>query len=237
MKKTIGLFLTVLIITLILPFGVKADTTYTSQTLDEAATAEGITYSHGDFTNSSDKATIYLFRGAGCSHCYEFLTYLESIVPDYGKYFNVVTYEVWNNTDNADLMSKVAKVFGDEASGVPYIIIGDKTYVGYASSMDDEIKQSIMDLYNSTDRYDVMNHLGETKDTTSNDSTTATSTTTNTATVDNKDVIWTVAIATTLLIIVYYVKSTNDKREVLENISKIKVSNKENTETKKTVKK
>lgn|SRR5574344_1366812 len=234
MKKTIGLFLSILLVTVMLPLGVKAEDSYTSQTLDEAATAEGITYSHGDFSNSSDKVTIYLFRGAGCSHCYAFLTFLESIVPDYGKYFNVVTYEVWNNTNNASLMQQVASVFGDDASGVPYIIIGDKTYIGYASSMDSEIEQLITDQYNSSDKYDVMDHLGEVKsDDTKEDTTTKTSS--NTAVIVTTVIIVGVAIAG-----LYYLKSTNDKEEIIATIKsdkKVTSTNKTKKVTKKTSKK
>lgn len=57
-------------------------------------------------------------------------------------------------------MTQVANVMGD-ASGVPYIIIGDKSYSGYSDAMSDEILNQIKTEYAATDKYDVMDHLSE----------------------------------------------------------------------------
>ena len=44
---------------------------------------------------------------------------------------------------------------GSEAGGVPYIIIGDKVFPGYAESYDEDIKTAIKELYDSEEKYDV----------------------------------------------------------------------------------
>lgn len=44
-------------------------------------------------------------------------------------------------------MTQVANVMGDDASGVPYIIIGDKSYSGYSDAMFDEILNQIKTEY------------------------------------------------------------------------------------------
>lgn len=105
----------------------------------------------------SDKVTIYLFRGKGCGYCRSFLTFLSNINEEYGKYFELESYEVWYNADNNALMKTISNFLGEEARGVPYIIIGDKVFAGYSSSDDAEIKSTIKKLYNTkkSKRYDV----------------------------------------------------------------------------------
>lgn len=103
----------------------------------------------------TSKANIYLFRGEGCPHCEDFLDYIANLDSAHQDMINVVKYEVWNNTTNASLMQTVAKYFNETVSGVPYIIIGDKTYSGYSSSMASEITEAIENYYNSTNRFDL----------------------------------------------------------------------------------
>lgn len=107
---------------------------------------------------SNDKITIYMFRGKGCGYCRSFLTFLSNINPEYGKYFELKSYEVWYDQNNGELMSKISTFLEQEAGGVPYIIIGDKVFAGYASSYDEQIKTAIKDLYNTkkSKRYDVI---------------------------------------------------------------------------------
>ena len=156
MKK----YITFLLLVLLLPSIVLAAPSYQSKTLEEALKEEKIDNDLGDYQETDDKVTIYLFRGAGCSHCYEFLEYVSSdLMKEYGDKFKVVTYEVWKNESNAKLMQKVSDYFKDDASGVPYIIIGDKTFNGYATSMNDEIKEAIDKLYNSEEKFDVFDKI------------------------------------------------------------------------------
>ena len=68
-------------------------------------------------------------------------------------------------------MEKVSNKLGDDVSGVPYIVIGKKSWTGYASSYDDAIKSEIKSQYdkNSSDRDDVVKNLNV-KDSTSSSS-------------------------------------------------------------------
>ena len=163
MKKLLNIFLVFIICLTLIPFGSKAATTNAvKETLEEAAKQEGISYNHPNYTYDESKPNVYLFRGHGCSHCYELIQYLTSIIDEYGKYFNLVSYEVWYNSDNSSLMSNVASVLGDKANGVPYLVIGKKTFIGYRASTDAEaIKKAVKELYKSDDKYDVMDHLSD----------------------------------------------------------------------------
>jgi len=152
MKK---LFYLLLIVTLFIPSMIFAREGYNTLNLEEALTKEQIEHDLSTYQDSEDKITIYMFRGDGCGFCKNFLTFLNSIVPEYGKYFRLESFEVWSDQKNAALFEDVASFLGEQAGGVPFIVIGDKVFPGYASQYDEYIKSAIKDLYNSEDRYDV----------------------------------------------------------------------------------
>ena len=155
-----------LLLVMLMPTIVLAAPKYESKTLEEALKDEKIEYDLGDYEEKDDQVTIYLFRGKGCSHCYEFLEYVSSkLIKEYGDKIKVVTYEVWNNKNNSKLMEKISDYFKDDASGVPYIVIGKKTFNGYAESMNDELKSAIDDLYDSDERFDVFDKIDLSKET------------------------------------------------------------------------
>ena len=226
MKKRISVLLILLVLVLGVPFSVHAkDGNTVSTTLAEAAKEEGIEFNHSNYKEDSSKAKIYMFRGHNCKYCYNLLKFLESIVDEYGKYFDLVSYEVWNDSDNSKLMNTVASVFGESADGVPYLVIGDKTYIGYTSSYDDNIKKDIKALYNSTDRYDVMQHLDEAKNNEKEEKNEEKesnkynlSSSTDTATL-----IYVVTIATFVLGALYIVKSNIDNAKLRNEISGLKL--------------
>lgn len=92
-----------------------------------------------------DKVNIYLFYRNGCPHCEKLMEYLDSIKSEYGKYYNLYTYEVSANKDNYNLLNKYAKLMDDEVKGVPYMIIGSKSIVGYMESFNDQIIDYIIE--------------------------------------------------------------------------------------------
>ena len=117
-------------------------------------------FAEEDTTTSSDdsKVNIYFFRGEGCSHCQEAEEWFESIQDEYGQYFTIKDYETWYDEENADLMQTVADARGEEASGVPYIIIGNKSWNGFAEDYEEEILEEIKSQYETdpSERYDIM---------------------------------------------------------------------------------
>ena len=119
-KYLIILFLAIFII----PFGVFAEEQ--EENKDENS-------------NESKAVPIYFFKGDGCSHCAEAEEWFESIKEEYGSFFELMEYETWYNEDNAALMEKVATARGESAEGVPYIIVGNKSWNGFADDYKDEI--------------------------------------------------------------------------------------------------
>ena len=118
-------------------------------------------YSH--YNPSDDAITIYLFYGSGCVHCHHFLEFLSSIADEYGTYFNLKAYEVWENEDNLSLMNEVSAHLNSNVKGVPYIIIGKEEFKGYAESSNEGIKRAIKELYDTdkAERYDIINELSK----------------------------------------------------------------------------
>ena len=172
---------------LLIPSNVFAETTVTG--LKEAVeeeiqlfgSAEG--YEEGvqqlkdidlsSYSENDDKVNVYLFRGSTCSHCFNAVLYFASIAGESGKYFNLKSYEVWNNTENSELMEKVGAKLNDEVSGVPYIVVGDKSWSGFADSYGEEILSKIKSEYEKTadERIDIVKDIvsGTTSGSSSND--------------------------------------------------------------------
>ena len=111
-----------------------------------------------EVTEVSREVNVYVFRGDGCPHCADAEEWFQSIEEEYGSQFEVVDYETWYNEENAALMDQVAKARGEEPSGVPYIIIGNKSWFGFTDSYADEMLEEIKSLYETEvdERYDVM---------------------------------------------------------------------------------
>lgn len=157
--KGLKYLVVLLAIFLIMPFAVFAEEETSNN--DENTTEE----TSSNDSSDSKKVNVYFFRGEGCSHCAEAEEWFDSIKEEYSEYYNLVDYEVWYNTDNSDLMQKVADARGEEAEGVPYIIIGDKSWNGFDSSYEEDMINQIKSVYaqDVKDRYDIMTLLNDSK--------------------------------------------------------------------------
>lgn len=111
--------------------------------------------------NSSDKVTVYIFRGHGCSHCYESLEYFYDNIKNYSDKIEVKAYEVWYNQNNSQLASAVATKLGDVFSGgVPYIVVGDSYSVsGFSSEIATEIIAAAEKEYDNKNYVDIVSKL------------------------------------------------------------------------------
>lgn len=110
------------------------------------------------FAKDNKKINVYIFHGNGCPHCAKAFEFFKSIEDDYGKYYKLVKFETWTSFSakkNNKLLYEVAEGLGEDTSnlGVPFIVIGDKIFRGYAPTYDEEIKKAIVDAYND-DNYE-----------------------------------------------------------------------------------
>lgn len=160
MNNVKKVLLVAMLVLLLLPVVSFAKTEkYASMNLEETFASEGIELANADYQENDKQIPIYLFRGNNCSVCRSFLEYLNSIIEEYGKYFKLVSYEVWSDQRNANLYSDVAEFFDKQPRGVPFIVIGDQVFEGYNEVYNSQIKEAILDLYNSKDRYDVFEEM------------------------------------------------------------------------------
>lgn len=214
MKKKIiySLLLTVLLLP-IRVFAEKVDiTNYNTTNLEEAFKDESIKYDLGTYQENDNQVTVYMFRGKGCIHCQDFLQYVnDTLLKQYGDKFKLITFETWYDTKNSALLDKVVNFLGEEKSAVPFIIIGDKHFLGYASSLNSEIEAAITNLYNSKKRYDVFEEMNKEEK----------KGTTNTTAI----VLWNAVItAIGVGIVIWHNQST--KNQIIEELSKKTSKNK-----------
>lgn len=151
--KKIKLFLAIIMCLFAMPLAVLAD----EGSDDNVEVTSGET----DVQEEDNRVKIYFFRGEGCPHCADAEEFFNSIEEEYGQYYKILDYETWYNSDNAALLQKVGEARNEEISGVPYILIGDKSWSGYDDSFADDIKDTIKSEYEKAvaDRYDIANYV------------------------------------------------------------------------------
>lgn len=168
MKKILGVLIAICFA--FIPMMTKAAETvnlenYKTLGLKDVLKEEEIAEKFKNYTEKDDQITIYLFRGKGCAYCRSFLTFLNGIAEEYGKYFKVVAFETWYDENNTKLLEGLSEFMESPAQGVPYIIIGKQVFPGYASDYDESIKSTIKAEYEAEERYDAIeaynDHLEE----------------------------------------------------------------------------
>ena len=215
MTKKIQLLGLLLISFILIPLNVKA-ADYKTLDFKETLADEEIEEAFENYKPNSDAITIYMFRGKGCGYCRAYLQFMNSIAEEYGKYFKMETYEVWNDSNNSTLLGEISEYLGQSATGVPYIIIGDKVFGGYTEAYNDSIKEAIIDLYKTKTkkRYDVFNEMKKhPKKNTSSFS------------FDNNTIIWSLVFTFASTVIIMSYISLKFKELKLE-INNIKTNNK-----------
>lgn len=172
---------------------------------------------------AKEKVNVYLFKREGCGFCANALTFFTSLSEDeeYKEYFNLVTKEVLNNKVNSELMENTAKKLGVSLSGVPFIVIGNTHFEGYANTFDDQIKAAIKNAYEN-EVEDVVASIDEKKDTSAT------------------TIVILIAVVAGIAFLIYMAKDANSIEEVeeaKEEIVKEKVAPKKKTPSKKTTSK
>ena len=103
MKKKILLIAMLTLLLMPLTTFAEEKKEYPSMNFEETLKAEDIELKNKDYKEKDDQITIYMFRGSGCSYCKAFLEYLNEISKEYGKYFQLKSYDVWTDKNNAEL--------------------------------------------------------------------------------------------------------------------------------------
>ena len=90
------------------------------------------------------KVNIYFFHRTSCPHCKKENKFLDEIEAKY-KNINIYRYEVSSSSENSKYLKEVKTLFKEKSNGVPYTVIGDKTFLGYNEYVGDKIEKTIQD--------------------------------------------------------------------------------------------
>lgn len=99
-----------------------------------------------------NKINVYIFSNKSCPHCAAALKYFNSIEKEYSKCFTLVNKEVSKSQENHDAFVTVAEYLGKESNGVPFIVIGKESYIGWGENVQTEMIDTIVKNANS-DKY------------------------------------------------------------------------------------
>lgn len=89
---------------------------------------------HAPSVSAASSLNIYLFWGQGCPHCAAEKDFLAETLPNYPD-TSLHMFEIYFDSSNRDLMRSVGEVVGTTASGVPFLVIGDKAIVGFSEGV------------------------------------------------------------------------------------------------------
>lgn len=107
----------------------------------------------------------YLFYGEGCPHCAKERLFLFNVLKNEYPSLQIYEYEVYNNRSNSLLLQKVGQSLDADIGGVPFLVIGDKYFIGYADSITpSEIKNRVEECLNNSCPDTVANILGLNKE-------------------------------------------------------------------------
>jgi len=83
---------------------------------------------------AANDVNLYIFWGEGCPHCAKEKVFLNEIKEDYPN-LKINAFEVYNNSKNQEYFKEAAKTLKENASGVPFTVIGDEVFIGFNESI------------------------------------------------------------------------------------------------------
>jgi len=87
-----------------------------------------------DVSRANQPVDVYFFYGEGCPHCAKELAFLNEIKKNYPD-LNIRMFEIYHNSENAQIFQKVASSLGIKANGVPFAVIGDEYVIGFSEKL------------------------------------------------------------------------------------------------------
>lgn len=108
---------------------------------------------------ASEPITVYLFRGSTCQHCEDALEYINDHRDLIPENVEIVTYEVYDNEENATLMDTVAdslEVDKTDNYGTPFFVVGSEYIKGYGTGTWEELFEIANDYKENGEYEDVV---------------------------------------------------------------------------------
>ncbi len=94
-----------------------------------------------------EKTNIYLFYREECPHCHEEIEYLKAL--DLSNY-NLIKLSV-DEKDNRELLNKVQDLLNKPSNGVPFLLIGGRSVVGFDKTITPSIITEVLSKKNTCD--------------------------------------------------------------------------------------
>jgi thiol-disulfide isomerase/thioredoxin len=101
---------------------------------------------------AENEVNMYIFYRDGCPHCAALEVALEDIKEEYTN-LKIHRYEVGSSFENSTLMARASNLLDANATGVPFAIIGTKTFVGYSESITKGQIEYALELYSKVTSY------------------------------------------------------------------------------------
>ena len=90
----------------------------------------------------------YFFSGDGCPHCAQEAKFLYGTLKKENPSLIIHEFEIYNNRNNTLILQKVSEKLGVRVDGVPFLVIGDQTFTGYAEGITPEdIRKRVAQCY------------------------------------------------------------------------------------------
>lgn len=110
---------------------------------------------------AAEPVKAYLFYGEGCPHCAKESQFLDQLETKYPN-FIVTEFEVYYHQDNSLLLQKVGKTLNASTGGVPFLVIGDKSFIGFGEGISErEIENRVIECSRTVCRDVVSSLLGQ----------------------------------------------------------------------------
>ncbi len=94
--------------------------------------------------SAANQLNAYLFWGQGCPHCEKEWSFLKNQILEKYSDLQLYDFEIYNHPKNISLFKKVAETLNIQVAGVPFLIIGNRPFIGYdEQQMPREIENKI----------------------------------------------------------------------------------------------
>lgn len=104
-----------------------------------------------------EKVKVYLFWSDTCHNCHNLIKYFSNKYDKYEEYFEIVTYQVNNDVNNAKLSNLIATDVGEDPGYIPLVIIGNTYHVlGWQNSLGETIIKEALKAYEDNNYKDIV---------------------------------------------------------------------------------
>lgn len=104
------------------------------------------------------KFNVYLFWEDGNNESEALIRYLSTLDREMLDGFVLYTFEI-DNKDNKELKDKVSEILDGHETGLPYLVVGNKTFDEYSHSYDERIEKALEEEQKKEHHYDVLDYV------------------------------------------------------------------------------